>query len=184
MTIDHAGDNPPCAVSDGGHGQARATGRGRGGQCEARAWEPPLRLAAPVRGFAAWALNLLVDRYGREQLVAFRRLAEYGRLHQAYLAELESSWAAIREAAEQWLAWERQYHPSVHGSRSVADTEAPPSSAQASPIEIDTTAAAHMLDVSTSRVRQLMRAGKITGRKAGRVWLVSVASLKAYKGAR
>jgi excisionase family DNA binding protein len=142
---------------------------------------PPPQLAAPVKGFAAWALALLVDRYGPDQMVALQRLAERGRLDPDYLGELRSSWAAIREAAEQWLAWEKQSRASVDGTTSVRLTEAPPSSSPEPLREVDTETAAKLLNVSTSRIRQMARSGEIVGRKVGRVWLVSMASVKAYR---
>jgi excisionase family DNA binding protein len=144
---------------------------------------PPPRLAAPVKGFAAWALVLLADRHGPDQMAMLRRLAERGRLDPAYLDELQSSLAALREAAEQWLAWEKQVRASVSGRASAGRTEAR-SSSKAESTDLDTEAAANLLGVSTSRVRQMIRAGEIQGRKVGRVWLVSWASVQAYRELR
>jgi excisionase family DNA binding protein len=137
-----------------------------------------------VRGFAAWALVLLADRYGPDQMVTWRRLAERGRLDPAYLGELQSSLAALREAAEQWLAWEKQVRASATGSASAGHAEARPSSSEEGSTEINTEAAANLLGVSASRVRQMMRGGEIQGRKMGRVWLVSLASVQAYRELR
>jgi len=181
MTVDQVGHDRPGGRTGASQENARPGAPRRG---ESRSAVPPPRLAAPVRGFAAWALVLLVDRHGPDQMVALQRLAERDRLDPAYLIELRSSWAAIREAAQQWLEWERQSRRSVDGTFPRTGTEAPPSSSQAPSLEIDTTTAANMLDVSTSRIRQIMRAGKITGRKVGRVWLVSVASVQAYREVR
>jgi excisionase family DNA binding protein len=180
MTVDQLGHDGVGGRTGADQPSARPRARRRG---ESRSVPPP-RLAAPVKGFAAWALVLLVDRHGPDQMHALQRLAARDRLDPAYLIELRSSWAAIREAAEQWLEWERQSRPSVDGIFPRPGTEAPSSSSQAPSLEIDTTTAANMLDVSTSRVRQIMRAGKITGRKVGRVWLVSAASVKAYREVR
>jgi excisionase family DNA binding protein len=145
---------------------------------------PPPRLVAPVRGFVAWALVLLVDRHGPDQMVALRRLAERGRLDPAYLGELQSSLAAIREAAEQWLAWEKQVRASASGRASAGQTETRPFSSDERSTEVNTETAANLLGVSTSRVRQMMRAGEIQGRKMGRMWLVSLASVQAYRELR
>jgi len=182
MTIDHVGHNPLGGESSGYRERPQGADARRGeGHTETRPTVPPPRLAAPVRGFAAWALILLVDRYGPEQMVALQRHAERGRLDPAYLTELQGSWAAIREAAQHWLAWERQSRPAGDGPSSAAETVPPPGSvSQAPAAEIDTETAAKMLDVSSSRIRQIIRSGKIAGRKVGRVWLVSVASVKAY----
>src|SRR5262249_35355936 len=122
--------------------------------------------------------------HGSDQMATLRRLAERGRLDPTYLGELQSSLAALREAAEQWLAWEKQVRASASGRASAGQTETRPFSPEERSTEVNTETAANLLGVSTSRVRQMMRAGEIQGRKMGRVWLVSLASVETYRELR
>jgi len=158
-----------------GNGQSGPTQSELPAFSDNRMTPPKPRLTAPVNGFAAWALSRLLDQHGANQLVALRQQVDLGRLDPAYLSELRSCWEAIREAAYQWLAWERWRRASLGAKTSAEGTRASPH-----PAETGTATAAEMLGVSTSRIRQMARSGEITGRKVGRVWLVSTASVKAY----
>ena len=46
---------------------------------------------------------------------------------------------------------------------------------------ITTPEAAAVLGVSVERVSQLVRAGRLSARRAGRVWLIDRASLRAFR---
>ncbi len=143
-------------------------------------------LVAPVQGFSAWVLGRLIEEHGAGQLAALRRLAERGRLDSAWLDELQWTCAAVREAASQWLEWEKQRRSMADaGRRPRADH--PPDRAPVDPLsspEVDTGTAAYLLGVTTSRIRQLLRSGEFVSRKVGRVWLISSTSIVAYQDMR
>lgn len=143
-------------------------------------------LVAPVQGFSAWALGRLIEEHGAEQVAALRRLVERGRLDSAWLDELQRTCAAVMEAASQWLEWE-QHRGMTADSDQQSRQNCPPAQASLDPLscpEVDTRVAAHLLGVTTSRIRQLLRSGEFAGRKIGRIWLVSSASVAAYQDVR
>ena len=143
-------------------------------------------LVAPVHGFSAWALGRLIEEHGAGQQAALRRLVELGRLDATRLDELQRTCAAVMEAASQWLEWERQRGMMAGADRRPREAGAPaqaPSDPLSSP-EVDTGVAAHLLGVTTSRIRQLLRSGEFAGRKIGRIWLISSASVAAYRDVR
>jgi excisionase family DNA binding protein len=122
-----------------------------------------LPLVAPVGGFAAFVLAKVLDDALPSRLVGLQRQAEAGRLHPDLVAEVTSTWSAIREAGRQWS----EHRSAVDGSAAEPVTAIPARSA-----EIDTDKAADLLGVTPNRVRQLVRGGDIQARKVGRVWLV------------
>ena len=143
-------------------------------------------LVAPVQGFSAWALGRLIEEHGAGQLATLRRLVERGRLDSARLDELQRTCAAVMEAASQWLEWERQRGMMADADRRSEEGGSPakaPSEALSS-AEVDTRVAANLLGVTTSRIRQLLRSGEFAGRKIGRIWLISSASVMAYQDVR
>lgn len=164
--------------------RSRSAGSSLSLRMKARGEAP--RLVAPVQGFSAWALGRLIEEHGAGQLAALRRLAERGRLDSARLDELQRTCAAVMEAASQWLEWERQRGMTADADRR-AEEDGPPAQAPLDPLsspEVDTRVAAHLLGVTTSRIRQLLRSGEFAGRKIGRVWLISSTSVAAYQDVR
>lgn len=138
---------------------------------------PPHRpvLAAPVAGFGAYFVRVLLDTYGPGQLDRLRSEVDAGRLHPIHLEEARRTWAAIERAANEWLTW----RASVDGNAEVPPAETPPPSAV-----IATREAADMLRISERRVRQMLADGALTGRRAGRVWLVDRASVAILAATR
>jgi excisionase family DNA binding protein len=133
---------------------------------------PPL-LSACVGVFAAWQMGLLL----REPLG--RRIGELersGRVHPAYVRQLRAAYGEIVAAGELWL--ERRV--SVDGNAEAVVTEIGAASSQH--VEITPEEASVLLDVSPSRVRQLLRSGVLHGRRVGRCWLAQRAAVVAYAG--
>ena len=129
-------------------------------------------LGAHVSGIAAHVIVALLDERMPARLVALQRLASQGRIPEARVAEVASTWAAIREAARHWNDSRNDSLAAVDGS--AAD----PAAAMPEPSqEIDTDRAAGLLGVTPNRVRQLARSGDLPGRKAGGVWLVDRAAV-------
>lgn len=124
------------------------------------------RLAAPVDGFAAFVFAMVLDEHMPARLMRLAVLVERGRLHPSRIGEVREMWASVRAAAEDW---KRYQVASAGGSPEALQTEMPADSAQ----EIDTATAAGLLRVTESRVRQLVRDGRVAARKVGGVWLVS-----------
>lgn len=129
---------------------------------------PPDRppLAAPVAGFAAFAIAAVLDDALAARMVHLQAQVAAGRLHPARLAELRQAWAAIRAAAQEWSQW----RAAVDGRTEPVPAETSPGSARER--EIDTARAGDLLGVSARRVRQLVAAGDLPARRAGRTWLV------------
>jgi excisionase family DNA binding protein len=129
--------------------------------------QPPDRsqLAAPVSGFAAYAISRLLDETLPARMVNLQKLVEAGKLHPDRLRELRTAWAAIRAASREWTQW----RTAVDDTAADLVTAAPGDSQ----LEIDTARAADLLGVSPNRVRQLARGGVLGGRRVGRTWLVS-----------
>jgi excisionase family DNA binding protein len=50
--------------------------------------------------------------------------------------------------------------------------------------EIDTAKVAELLNLTTSRTRQLLRSGVLPGRKVGRRWLIRRSAVLAYRAPR
>jgi excisionase family DNA binding protein len=121
-------------------------------------------LGAHVGGVSAYVIAAVLAEHLPARMVSLSRSAERGRLDPRLLAEVAETWAQIREAAGAWSQW----RASVDGSTEAPPAEMPAGSTQ----EIDTATAADLLRVSSSRVRQMVRSGDITARKAGGVWLV------------
>jgi excisionase family DNA binding protein len=131
-------------------------------------------LAAPVAGWAAYVIGAVLDDALPARLVALARLVERGQLHPDRLVEVQQAWAAIRAAGQQWKDW----RASLDGSTAGPVTAIPAGLVSQ---EIDTTAAADLLGVTPNRIRQLVRAGDLTGRRVGRTWLVDRASTELRK---
>lgn len=136
---------------------------------------PPARppLAAPVAGFPAVVCAALL----RERLPTLA-------VHPDYVAQCRAVLAALDEAAGQWRTWrqacaEAEASAAVDGSAAVTAT-----ATGAGLAEIDTATAAVRLRVSPNRVRQLLRAGALGGRRVGRTWLVSAATVEQREGVR
>lgn len=96
-------------------------------------------------------------------------------------AQVEGGWAQLRAAAEPPTP-SRPALVSDDGSAAAeAGTPGASSGAQA---EITTKEAADMLGVSERRVGQLLAAGALDGRKAGRVWLLPRLAVLALRDVR
>lgn len=128
------------------------------------------RLVAPVAGAAAAALVVVLDA----RLAVLATLAARGRISSGDLAEAREVFAAIREAASEWVA-----RASPERSNETVLSAAP-----ADCSEIDSAEAAGLLNVSPRRVQQLLAAGELEGRRSGRVWLVSRASVLLWRDTR
>jgi excisionase family DNA binding protein len=101
---------------------------------------------------------------------------------------------SARAAVEEFLRqlqlvtrWQQEWNAELTTGASVGgSTEVPVAEAAGvSPQEIDPEEAAVLLDITSSRVRQLCRAGELQARQVGRNWLVDRASveLRAMGGA-
>jgi excisionase family DNA binding protein len=133
------------------------------------------RLAAPIAGFGAHWFAILLRAHGPEHLARLQAEVDAGRLHPRYLADAQQAWAAVDQAADDWLTW----RASVGGSAEPRLAEA------AAPSEvISTREAADMLRVTERRVRQLLAEGRLAGEQRGRVWLVERASVALYATVR
>jgi excisionase family DNA binding protein len=108
-----------------------------------------------------------------------QRIAELersGRVHPEYVRQLRAAYGEIVAAGELW----QERRVSVDGSTKAAVTEIGSSSWQ--PEELSPEEASVLLDVSPSRVRQLLRSGALEGRRVGRSWLVSRAAAPRSTG--
>jgi excisionase family DNA binding protein len=129
---------------------------------------PARPLAAPVRGFSA----LVIVGELRESLpTRLEGLAASGGVHPGYLRELRETWGDLCEAAEQWKAWKlAQAGDGSAEPQNVADLSCSTSMTAGE--------ASTVLEVSSSRVRQLLRAGVLEGRRVRGRWLVDRASVE------
>lgn len=138
----------------------------------------PLRplLAASVRGLAAAWLWRRVQAEATGAPAAVARVAgdRAGR-------ELELALAELREAAVQWEERVTEGPVAVIGS---SETVLGETRAQSAVMEIGTSEAAAVLGVTTRRVGQLAQAGVLVGRKVGRQWMLSRASVLDYRAAK
>jgi len=121
----------------------------------------------------AAVIAAVLDEVLPGRLAELQRSVDAGRLHPDYLAELRRAWVATRQAAAMWLAWRAT---AVDGS---ADGVVAALAAEL--CEIDTDRAAVLLGVSPNRVRQLVRCGRIIGRRMGRMWVVDQRSVLVYR---
>lgn len=128
-------------------------------------------LGAHLAGFAAFyfapVLAAAVPR--------LEDLGREGRVDPVLLGQARGFAAAAQVAADQWATW----RASVDGNTEVSGGEAVGGSGR--DLDMSTARAADTLGVSPRRVRQLLDAGVLTGRRAGRVWLVDVDSVRSLK---
>jgi excisionase family DNA binding protein len=143
--------------------------RGAGG-----AAGPPL--VAPVGGFAALVVALVLEDALPARLVALQRQVEAGRLQPGRLVELRQTWAAIRTAGAEYRRWSEAF---VDGRAEDRSAKEQPDSGR----EIDTATAAGLLGVTPTRVGQLVRAGALPGRQVGGRWLIPIADVELRKAA-
>jgi excisionase family DNA binding protein len=129
-------------------------------------------LSACVGGFAAWQMGLLL----REPLGRISELERSGRVHPEYVRQLRAAYGEIVAAGELW----QERRVSVDGSAEMVVTEIGSDSWRVD--ELSPEGAAELLGVSASRVRQLLRAGVLSGRRVGRSWLVRRDDVAAYVG--
>jgi excisionase family DNA binding protein len=126
-------------------------------------------LCAAVSGFSAFVIAPLLERRLEE-------LARQG-VHPDLLVEARRTFEAVRVSADEWQAW-----------RIAADGNAAvPSAAVPSPSghdEISADEAGAVLGVKARRVRQLLDAGQLEGRRVGGRWLVSRASVDVLRETR
>lgn len=132
-----------------------------------------MRPAAAVSGFAAWYLaNVLTGQLAQ----ALER--HTGQIDPGRLAEVRETWALIKRMGDDYAA--EQQRITADGSAAMRSVEAAPRSAH----EITTDQAAGMLGLTPRRVRQLLAAGLLDGRLAGRTWLVRRQSVLLYRDLR
>jgi hypothetical protein len=122
-----------------------------------------------VRGFSAWLFALELEKTLPARLDSLAASPEL-------LAQARRALADLREAGSQWQAW----RASLERSSEVAASE----TVSVSREELTTGEVAQMLEVTSDRVTQLLRAGLLAGRRAGRVWLVDAASVELLREAR
>jgi excisionase family DNA binding protein len=130
-------------------------------------------LGAQVYGYAAAVIAAVLDEVLPGRLAVLQRAVDAGMLHPDYLAELRLAWVATRQVGAVWLAWRAA---AVDGSGC-----SPVTATDTSSYEVDTDGAAALLGVTANRVRQLVRCGRIRGRRVGRVWLVDRWSVLMYR---
>lgn len=123
---------------------------------------------ALVYGFGAHVVDRLLARYLPSLLASTRLSAEQRQ-------EVEETRAAIARAADTYLAWPI----SAGGS---AETPVAAVEGRSSREEITTAEAAALLGVTERRARQLAEGGM--GRKIGRVWVLDLAAVVAYRDGR
>lgn len=130
------------------------------------------RLVAPVSGYSAWEIARILN----EALPAVIQKRQQQGFDPSLIAGLRAQWEGIRDAGEEWREW----RTSADQSFQTEPTEiAPRSSEEITPDEV-----APLLRVTPERVRQLLRAGSLAGRKAGWQWFVSRAEVEAYRVGR
>jgi len=129
-------------------------------------------LVAPIAGKAAARCALLL----REWLAKVNLPGD----ERAYYCQVL---AALDQAAAQWRAW-RIEQAEAAATAADACASAVVAEVEAGSGEIDTDAAAAVLRVTPSRVRQLCRAGRLPARKVGRVWLVSAREVRMMREVR
>lgn len=134
------------------------------------------RLVAPVAGFAAFQIAIMLKEHMPARLIRLQELEAAGRLPPSRRAAVRDAWAAILAAAEDW---EYEWRSSADGSTEALPAEMPSRSSR----EIDTATAADLLRVTESRVRQLIRSGDIAARKAGGVWLIDRSEIEMRRAA-
>jgi hypothetical protein len=128
-------------------------------------------LGAHVRGFSAWLFALELEKTLPARLDSLS-----GSAPPELLAQARAAFADLREAGGQWQVW----RASLDRSSEVVVSEAVSPSRE----ELTTEQVAQMLEVTSDRVTQLLRAGLLDGRRAGRVWLVDVGSVELRRELR
>lgn len=130
----------------------------------------PPSLVAPVWGAGAAALVPALD----QRLAVLERLSALGRINPAEVTQARQMFDLIRRAGREYVAG------AAGGSAEVVSAEVPRRSSQ----EVSSDDVASVLGVTARRVRQLLSSELLTGRKAGRVWLVERASVETYRDLR
>jgi excisionase family DNA binding protein len=133
-------------------------------------------LGASVRGFAAWQISLLLDKPLRMRIA---ELECQPRVDGRYMQELREAFTDLRLAGQQWAEWHRAIF--ADESAEAAVTEIGTDSSQHDEM-ITPEEASVLLDVSPSRVRQLLRSGELPGRRVGGRWLIDCSDVVAYAG--
>jgi excisionase family DNA binding protein len=106
-----------------------------------------------------------------------RRIAASSGIHPDNAAELRVMYAELDRVGRDWMRSRRSI--SVGSRLSRLSTEIAPASVV--DMEIDTKKAAELLNLTTSRVRQLLRSGVLPGRLVGRCWVVKRSAVIAYR---
>jgi excisionase family DNA binding protein len=105
-----------------------------------------------------------------------RRISPASGIHPDNAAELREMYAELDRVGRGWVA----SRPISVACRSL--TEIAPGSV--ADMEMSTEKAAELLRLTDSRVRQLLRAGVLPGRKVGRRWVVKRSDVLAYRAPR
>jgi excisionase family DNA binding protein len=103
-----------------------------------------------------------------------RRISPASGIDPANRAELLAAFEGLDRVGQEWMRLRRTISVASRplmeiNARSVAD------------LEIDTEKAAELLNLTTSRVRQLLRSGDLPGRVVGRRWVVKRSAVIAYR---
>jgi hypothetical protein len=102
-----------------------------------------------------------------------RRISPTTGIHPSNAAEL---WAAFSELERVGEVWKGSRGPISVSSRPVTEMHA----GLSPDMEISSEKAGELLDRTTSRVRQLLRSGELSGRKVGGRWVVRKRDVLAY----
>lgn len=130
------------------------------------------RYGAVVNGAAAVALASTLAQ--PEAIVA--RARAVGDITAEDEAAAREQFDAIRQASRAYLRW----RASVGASTEVPTAEMAPPSDE----EISATTAAEVLNLTPSRVRQLLRSEVLPGRKVAGTWLVYRSTLATHRDVR
>lgn len=124
---------------------------------------------APVPGAAAWVLTVFLRRQGLTEWLP----GVMANLTGEEREQLREALMDLEQTAEDFKAW----RTSDLGSSEVVDSE----TAARSSHEFSVRDAAGVLGVSDRRVRQLLTAGALTGRRDAWSWLVDRSSVELYR---
>lgn len=133
-------------------------------------------LGAHISGFSAFVIAAVLDDALATRVVRLQEQVAVGRLDPERMVELRQTWAAIRAAGQEWTRW----RAALDGNAEDLAAEMPGGSIRES--EIDTALAAQVLGVTPRRIRQLVAAGHLPARRAGRTWLVDRCAVELRKG--
>jgi excisionase family DNA binding protein len=105
-----------------------------------------------------------------------RRISSASGIHPDNAAELLAAFAELNRIGGEWMA----SRPISVASRPLTEIN----TGSVADMEIDTEKAAELLNLTTSRIRQLLRSGELQGRKVGRRWVIKRSDVLGYRAPR